>query len=248
MSEETLSRADRFRRRYRSGECLRGRVVSYIDSGRAWVRVGDLTLVAAIRPGLASGRFLTFTVHSLYPEILLVECGEDAVSFAEARNAFILERTLFEDAMEKTAGPRWPEQFRRCMVEAHSLWREYLALADRVHSISSGLSNGQQIFYCPWLLSSLRESVIIRSPGTMGSSVEEILGHGLLPTREDVWVQILFTPKQSRVRCFVPDARQREAGHRLPGLDVDSGARFPLRTPWDRLRGSSSRSGFSTII
>ncbi len=240
------SRADQFRQRYRAGDTLGGELVAYIGPDRAWVRIDDLALVAAIRPGREPGTNLLFTVQSLHPDIVLKEHVSSDIELRDTLLRFVAARQHFEARMVTETGTNWAKKLRWVLDATTSHPRELLAVRLHLLTLNKHLDSGQRVAYCPWLLPGLRESVLILTQALPGTTIGEVLGHGLLPSSEQVWIQTLHTLRQSRTRCFAPKSV-------LPPqwpqhIEVAEPRLFPLHTPWERLFGPPAKRHYQTTI
>ncbi len=239
-------RADQFRQRYRVGDTLGGELTAHIDPNRAWVRIDDLALVAAIRPGHELGAKLLFTVQSLHPDIVLKEHVSADIELRDALLHFVAARQHFEAIMATEVGANWAQNLRRILHANSSPPREFLAVRLQVLTLNTQLDSGQRVAYCPWLTPGLRESVLIQTQALPGTAIGEILGHGLLPSSEQIWIQTLHSTRQSRTRCFAPRAAlSPQWPHHI---EVGEARLFPLRTPWERLLGPPSKRHYQTTI
>lgn len=236
-------RSDQFRSAHDVGEVIRGEVLSYVDANRAWVRMGQLVVLASIRAGLHAGTRLLFRVHALYPEIILKEIHPAG----EARSALqtcIALRQEFEASCEREYGPQWAAHLPSCM-QMPALYALYSQLEHAVRNINTLLS-GQQIAYQPAILHGLQSTILIYTPALPGTAIAEVLGHGFLPTQQSVWMQTCFMENHSRTICFAPPglfhARQ------FLKCELRDSSAFPLRSPWERLELHDAPSSFEATI
>ncbi len=244
FSRHNTSRADRFRQRHRVGDILKGEVETYISSNRAWVRINDLQLVAAIRPDLKPHSTLLFRVQSLHPDIVLAECGPSEPSVQICIQQFSTARTHFEALIAMDAGSDWTKNLHQRLRTEACLLRPYLAVQAKLALLNRQLDNGQRVAYYPWLFPILAESVLVFTPALSGTAIGEILGHGVLPSAEHIWIQATFITGQCRLRCFAPKGMVQH----LARVEWADPAHSPVRSPWERLRCLSTKTHYQTTI
>lgn len=245
-SSQHTSRAEQFRQRHRVGDTLEGELVAYVSPDRAWVRINDLTLIAAIQPGREQGSKLLFTVQSLNPDIVLKEHVSSDTLLRDALLRFVAARKHFEGMMTTETGTEWPKNLRRLLQTNADFPDALLSVRRQLLALNKQLDSGQSIAYCPWLLPGLRESVLILTLALPGSTIGEILGHGILPSSEQAWIQTLHTKRQCRTRCFAPSGALPSLWPRH--LETAESRHFPLRTPWERLVCPPAKRHYQTTI
>lgn len=243
-SASSSRRSEQFRSAHDVGEVIRGEVLSYVDASRAWVRMGQLVVLASIRAGLHAGTRLLFRVHALYPEIILKEIHPAGEARAALQTCIAL-RQEFETCCEREYGPHWAAHLPSGMQQP-TVSSLYAQLDHAVQAINALLS-GQKIAYRPAILAGLQNSILIYTPALSGTAIAELLGHGFLPTTQhSVWIQTCFTKHQSRTMCFVPPEHFR--ARQFLRCEVRDSSAFPLRSPWERLELHGTPSSFEATI
>lgn len=163
-----------FRRRYRVGDMLTGKLLRWEADQLGWVLIDDLTLLANIVTSPSPGDHLTFLVKSLTPDIVLQElhgqaagAGGGGLSLTAGVQQFHGLRAKFESkaggllgSLTKISKPQRPSVFSAQLAANRHLLGLWLELAAMQAGINSTLKeHGTARFhYSPWLYPEARES------------------------------------------------------------------------------------------
>lgn len=233
FAHEPSPRTKQFRQRHHVRDTIQGELLGYITSTRAWVQIGDIRVVAAIRPGLAPRTKLWFVVKSLYPDIILEEAAPGTPATARYIARFMASRLHFETKITDVAGAHWAKQLRSVLHAHADLLRAYLKTQLSLRKITAQEPGGPIFAYCPWAVPALCQSLVLLRPATSESTINEILAHGLTSDAEPIWIETTFDTRQSKVRYFAP--KDGAIARRLPHLPWQDVAQFPWRSPWDQI-------------
>lgn len=169
-SQSGRERAAAFRKRYRVGDMLTGKLVRWESQDLGWVLIEGLTLLASISSSPAPGESLTFLVKSLTPDIVLQELhgqgGGAGFLMGSAVQDFHRMRSSFEskaDALLKSLVPLPMDNRARTFSEGvtrdRKLLGPYLEMASMQAAMNQALSTqgSARFIYAPWLVPNARE-------------------------------------------------------------------------------------------
>lgn len=234
-----------FRKRYRVGDTVRGRLARWESDGLAWVTIDDQPLLTQIHSRHEPGTWLTFEVQQVAPEILLREKRGGGGGGEGGRAGLLQEynaaRTHFESVgfgLLRSLSPRGssPGQRRAALFEALSSAEDavreaYVQVMARNALINARLAPGgpARFFYQPWLLPSARQvELLVRTgPTAKGKTplMESVLGLEL-PRLGQVQIRSLGRGGEFGCRIYVARTSQARkilrflSAHAVPGADL----------------------------
>lgn len=239
------SRVQRFRQQHQIGHYLHGEIVSLISPGRAWIRIGDLTLVAAIRRVARPGDILTFRVESLEPEIILKEITETGLMPSQIAQ-FCKARSEYERQFPVPAGPMWTQRYLDILRHDTARLAVYLHLRSMIRAMNARLDASQTLSYCPWVFQGLAESLCIK---TTEATVTEYLGYGEY-LGEPIWITLRQNDRDISVVAHLPIMMHAALASRNmnENLRISPLSRQSLHTIWERLQPTGNNQTFHRTV
>jgi hypothetical protein len=162
-------RTNEFRKKYRQGDRVQGRVLTRPQDGLAWVDFNGLPLLARILTPVPRGQRVLFLIASLHPEIVLrqidpVLSGEGSGDIPTLVRRLLGLRTSFEERimyglpvdtlLSEQDLVRRRLAFRRSVQADVQVSSAYVKIREIVDSVNTCLarSGPRRYLYLPWLL------------------------------------------------------------------------------------------------
>lgn len=169
--QHTTDRAARFKRTFKAGQLLKGKVLRVEQEGYVWVVVGGMELLAEIETMPQPGQWVDFLVLTLEPSIILrqLQQGTDPRStlfLSDYIRSYLTERDKLDTILTRQLWSRFPQaQMPLPPVESHKAFLTFLPqhpdivdqfarvmrlLCSVQHMVSS--SGHGSFHYMPWLM------------------------------------------------------------------------------------------------
>lgn len=207
------SRSDRFRRKHRPGQKVRGLLLKNLPDSMAWVDIDGDRLLAQLESAHPEGARLLFLVQKLTPQIVLKELTEGAAAKADALSFmgdFDAARTLFENRFRPAldgaglAGKPLPiVAFLKLLAgspELHAAYRDAAACARPIADSLVRAGKGR-LLYQPWLApDGRRQASLVRSANAADGLTETLVefDHARLGL-----VRVQFLARANELTCKV---------------------------------------------
>ena len=168
--QHSTDRATLFKRTFKAGQLLKGKVLRIEQEGYAWVIVGGMELLAEIETMPQPGQWLEFLVLTLEPSIILrqLQQGTDPRSGLFLRDyirSYLTERDKFDLMLTQQLWNSAPDQSLQHPTESHKAFLTFLhkrpVILDQfscvmrlLHSVQHMVeSSGHgSFYYMPWLM------------------------------------------------------------------------------------------------
>lgn len=214
-----------FRKRYRLGQKLQGKLIKWERQNLGWIEIHDLTLLAQIDSDPSVGAILFFKVEQLYPEIILKElyAGGNGYSFSDrtpqsVTSDFISARAKFESqsfylfSRQYELSKSYQSQFYHFLKSDTKHARNFLNVIKSVANLNSFSQPVSKILYMPWLIPSGQnhEALITVSPkSTPAESFYDGLFYFSHPATGSTRLKIMFKDPSSGFKLIsskpIPD-------------------------------------------
>ncbi|OEU71517.1 MAG: hypothetical protein BA863_07870 [Desulfovibrio sp. S3730MH75] len=178
-SNSGSSRIAVFRKKYKVGEVLHGRLLKWEKQKLGWVEVNDQTLLANISSSPTPGDSLIFLVEQLYPDIILKEISADELSQggffvnpADITREFVAKRAAFEAQSRSIISNAYgqnaisnadkPTHFLQVIEEDSKSLILYFETLECVSKLNSALKHSS-LHYLPWLMPlALNQEIVLK--------------------------------------------------------------------------------------
>ncbi len=178
-SNSASSRIGVFRKKYKIGEVLHGRLLKWENQKLGWIEVDDQTLLANISSSPTPGDSLVFLVEQLYPDIILKEISADELSQgghfinpADITREFVAKRAAFEaqsrSILNKAYGHNAASNtdklthFLEVIEEDSKSLILYFETLECVSKLNSSLKKSS-LHYLPWIMPlALNQEIVLK--------------------------------------------------------------------------------------
>ncbi len=222
---KSRSDPEAFRRGRKSGQVVRGRLLSPGPGGLFWVVIAGHKLLAALDHEPSPGRELLFRIERLEPELLLKDITPPpsaqsdpalllaALTEAKSRFEHHLGRfaPLSPPPLDLTANRKRFSQWLAAdaaAAQAHAAVQDVYRLAGRWASPADG-----RLLYVPWIFPGLTQSEVLttRQPAANGVPGWIVRCFGCLPTIGRVAVLVSWHPDKTSYRLMLERAETADA-------------------------------------
>ncbi|WP_031483847.1 hypothetical protein [Maridesulfovibrio frigidus] len=178
-SNSGSSRIDIFRKKYKVGEVLHGRLLKWENQKLGWVEVNDQTLLANISSSPNPGDSLIFLVEQLYPDIILKEISADELSQGgcfinptDITREFVAKRAAFEAQSRSILNKSYTQHavsntdkltyFLQVLEDDTKSLILYFETLECVSKLNSALKRSS-LHYLPWLMPlALNQEIVLK--------------------------------------------------------------------------------------